>query len=170
MNSSQPLEDLSTRILLHDLRPFSPGAQLVNSSDPTAPRRWIQFQQPAYSSYRMSSCQANRCLYSFVKNYLSRYRYNKGFTRLPDNVLLIVIEHLSSDFYELTRFARTSQRFFPLAMNYLIRKSVQGNGDLLGYTAARGMKIMVRRMITIGADVNMRLDPNLFVGIRWRLG
>ncbi|KAH5142266.1 hypothetical protein HBH69_202280 [Parastagonospora nodorum] len=169
MNSSQPLEDLSTRILLHDLRPFSPGAQLVNSSDPTAPRRWIQFQQPAYSSYRMSSWF--KSLHPYLPpTFDSSVKPIDGFTRLPDNVLLIVIEHLSSDLYELTRFARTSQRFFPLAMNYLIRKSVQGNGDLLGYTAARGMKIMVRRMITIGADVNMRLDPNLFVGIRWRLG
>jgi hypothetical protein len=111
--------------------------------------------------------QANRWLYSFVKDYLSRYRYNKGLTRLLENVLTEIITRLLPQtpyerYDDARNLARTSQRFLPLAMGLMIREDVQDvRRDLMGYAAARGLKAMVRRLLAIDADVNCCLRRSL---------
>jgi len=172
IESSQRLKVLSTRTLLLDLRPFSPGAHLVNSSDsphkaldPDPMARLldlpnellIEISSSLPTTYLRFLSQANRWLYSFVKDYVNSYRYNKGFTRLPDNALLIIVDYLWPGSKSYKNFAQTSQRFFAIGMDRLILENVVEDGSsFLGYAAERGLVTLARRMIAMGGDVNRR--------------
>lgn len=112
--------------------------------------------------------QANRWLYSFVKDYLSGYRCNKGLNRLPDNVLLIIIDYLLPRIDSSGDLTRTSQRFFALGMNQWIFQDVKENSNLLSYAAELNLITMVRRMIAIGGDVNADTSSCFFFDLEWR--
>ena len=101
--------------------------------------------------------RVNRAFYCYVADYLFRYRYNSGLLALPNELILEVVQHVACQ-NDRSHLARTSQRFYPLIMNYIIRHDVQHQGSsLLIHAAEKNLKGLARGILSRGGDVNAKV-------------
>ncbi|PSN73279.1 ankyrin [Corynespora cassiicola Philippines] len=103
--------------------------------------------------------QSTRKIYYFVEYYLGRYRYNKGISRLSDNIILKTVKHLSCQVYR-RNLAQTCYRFYPLITNFVYHQDAEDRSSLIPYAAARNLMRMASRMIRAGAD--LEYSPTLY--------
>jgi len=98
--------------------------------------------------------RVNHQFYFFVRAYLVKYRYNEGIVTLPNEIILEIVRHLGTQ-KNRSRLARTSQRFYPLVMNYIVRHDIQFRGSsLLAITARSNLKGMAKKILRLGGNVN----------------
>jgi ankyrin repeat protein len=109
--------------------------------------------------------RVSRRFYFFAREYLIRYRYNSGLVTLPNEIILEVVQLLGTQ-KARSRFARTSQRFYPLVMNYVVRHNIRcGGSSLLNYASKRNLKGMAQRILHLGGNVNAQKgSPIVFAG------
>lgn len=107
--------------------------------------------------------RVNRKLYFFAREYLVRYRYKSGLINLPNEIILEVVQLLGTQ-KDRSRFARTSQRFYPLVMNYVVRHNIRhGGSGLLNYASKRNLKGMARRILHLGGNVDSQKGFHLVI-------
>ncbi|KAF2713648.1 hypothetical protein K504DRAFT_369265, partial [Pleomassaria siparia CBS 279.74] len=98
--------------------------------------------------------RVNRRLQFFTGDYLIRYQYNAGLFTLPNELILEITQYLGSP-KDCSRFARSSQRLYPLVQDYILRHNVRhGGSGLLNYAAKRNLIGMARMMLHVGGDIN----------------
>jgi ankyrin repeat protein len=96
----------------------------------------------------------SRKFYFFIHDYLIRYRYKAGIFRLPNELLLEIVQQLDSQ-KDRSCFARASQRFYPLVMNYIVSHNARhGGSSLLNYAAKQNLEGMARKILFIGGNVD----------------
>jgi hypothetical protein len=107
--------------------------------------------------------RVSRRLYFFAREYLVRYRYKSGLHTLPNEILLEVVQLLGS---QKTRssFARTSQKFYPIVMNYVVCHDIwHGGSSLLHYASKRGLDGMAEGILYLGGDVETRSESDILI-------
>jgi hypothetical protein len=105
------------------------------------------------STLRLLS-KVNHHLYFFVRAYLIRHRYTHGLLTLPNELLLEITAYLGTQ-SDRSHFARTSQHFYPVVMNYIVRFDIRYRGSsMLNVAARRNLKGVARSMLRMGGEVN----------------
>lgn len=62
----------------------------------------------------------------FADDYLALFRYTSALFRLPKEILIKIADYVSNT-ADRSRFARTSQKFYPLFMELLVRHDIANN-------------------------------------------
>jgi ankyrin repeat protein len=107
--------------------------------------------------------RVSRRLYFFAREYLARYRYKSGLVNLPNEIILEVVQLLNTQ-KDRSRFARSSQRFYPLVMNYVVRHNIRyGESSFLNYASKRNLKGMAQRILHLGGNVHSRKGSPLLI-------
>ncbi|KAF2451122.1 hypothetical protein P171DRAFT_350040, partial [Karstenula rhodostoma CBS 690.94] len=107
-----------------------------------------------YTSELRRLGRVNCRLRRLVAVYLSRYRYNIGILALPNELILEIVQHLGHQ-KDRSRFARATQRHYPLIMHHIVRQDIMHSGSsLLVYAAKKNLVGMARKIIYLGGDVN----------------
>jgi ankyrin repeat protein len=101
--------------------------------------------------------KVNKRLSCFVQDYLNRYRYNTTIWTIPNEILVEVVQWLGSQ-RDRSRLARSCRKFYPIITDYIFRHNVRHNrSSLLNFAAERNLKVMTRRILRVGGDLETRL-------------
>jgi hypothetical protein len=107
--------------------------------------------------------RVSRRLQFIVGEYLPRYRYKSRLLTLPNNILLRVARLLDTR-KDQSRFARTSQRFYPLVMGHIVRHNIQYEGSsLMNYASERNVKGMAQGILYLGGNVESLQGSSIIV-------
>ncbi|KAF2034949.1 hypothetical protein EK21DRAFT_48243, partial [Setomelanomma holmii] len=108
--------------------------------------------------------RVNHQLYFFAQYYLTLYRYNTGLVALPNELILDIIKQLN-DQEDRSHFARASQRLYPIVTNYIVRRNVRyGESSFLNHAAKRNLKVMARKILQLGGNVETRNGVHADIG------
>jgi hypothetical protein len=100
--------------------------------------------------------RVNRRLYFFAREYLVRHRYTSGLHTLPNEILLQVVQLLETQ-QDRSRLARTSQTFYPVVMNFVVRYNIRyKESSFLNYTAKQNLEGMAQSILHLGGNVETR--------------
>lgn len=134
--------------------------------------------------------RVNYYLYDFVKDHLRRYRYGRGLTSLPDNVLLQIAGYMAGDtvsnatlynwstteWYKpecgqmanLSMLAQVSWRFYPVLTEEIIHHNIRYHGNqLLNYAVGRDLRHLAKRITRLGGTDSLPAGELQGTGYTW---
>jgi len=105
------------------------------------------------STSELRKFRVNRGLKILIEDYLARYRHNSRLCALPDKILLNIAERLTLE--DCWCLRATSQRFYPIVMDLIVRNDVEFNSSSLLVTASElNLVWLARKVVQRGGDVN----------------
>jgi ankyrin repeat protein len=108
--------------------------------------------------------KVNKRLSCFVQDYLDRYRYNAVIWAIPNEILVEVVQWLGCQ-RDRSCLARSCRKFYPIITDYIFRHNVRYNrSSLLNHAAERNLKVMTRRILRVGGDLETRLSISRTAG------
>jgi hypothetical protein len=100
-----------------------------------------------------------RRLHLFARKHFVRYQYTSGLVNLPNEIILEVVELLDTR-KDCSQFARTSQRFYPIIMEFIVRHNFRYEGSSLLLYASRENRIdFAKKILHLGGDVEATEEP-----------